>query len=169
MPFDPTRLTLLVFDERLDGRAALRDLAQRAGIASVRLAADMPEAIARLRDDRVDAILIDDEARGALEFLHVLRWKTRGSVQETPVLLVVTPDNAAIQAARDAGVTEVIARPASVTALRERLEEMVLRPRRFIRTAGYVGPCRRRRKPKGLDRPERRGAGAPEATSRSRG
>lgn len=159
--FDPSRLTLLVFDQRLEGRASIRDLVERLDVGTVRLAADLQEAIGRLRDERVDAIVLDDApGSGALELLEILRRKTRGAVQETPVILIVTPDGPRIEAARDAGVNELIARPATSAVLRERLEEVVMRPRRFIRAAGYVGPCRRRRKPAGAKRVERRATDA---------
>lgn len=162
MIFTPSQLTVLVFDQRLDGRAAIRDLVERLGFGTVRLAADLQEAIGKLRDDRVDAIVLDDaHGSGALDLLQILRRKTRGAVQETPVILIVTPDSATIEAARDAGVNELIARPATSAILRDRLEEVVMRPRRFIRAAGYVGPCRRRRKSATMKRSERRASAAP--------
>jgi len=50
-----------------------------------------------------------------------------------------------IEAARDAGVNEILAKPITVAGLTQRIEEIVLRPRPFLRTASYIGPCRRRR------------------------
>lgn len=158
MSFDPARLTVLVLDDQFERRAALRATLGRIGVDKVRLAADETEAIERLRAERIDALVIDDAfGPGAVEFISRVRHKTRGHVQEIAIVLCVAADNARVKAARDAGVTEMIAKPAAPDALRVRLEEIVLRPRPFIRAAGYVGPCRRRRR--ALDWPfaERRG------------
>jgi CheY-like chemotaxis protein len=156
--FDPARLTLLVLDDQFDRRAALRATLGQLGVEKIRLAADEAETIERLRAERFDALILDDAfAPGAVEFISRLRQKTRGHVQEIAILLCVTADNARVKAARDAGVTEMVAKPVMAEALRVRLEEIVLRPRPFIRAAGYVGPCRRRRRALDWPFPDRRG------------
>ena len=58
-----------------------------------------------------------------------------------------------MEAAREAGVTEFLAKPISVKALSERLTLMIDNPSRFVRTATYFGPDRRRKDvgpPKGM-------------------
>lgn len=162
MTFDPATLVVLVVDPREDARARLRGLAERVGIASIRLAAGVAEAFERLRDGRVGVVVLDGDAGEApIAFLRALRWKTRGRLQETPVILVAAADAGTLKAARDAGVTELMAHPPTAKVLRERLEEAVVRPRRFIRSATYVGPCRRRRRLQTQDREERRAAARP--------
>jgi DNA-binding response OmpR family regulator len=47
--------------------------------------------------------------------------------------------------ARDAGVTEFMAKPVSVKALCARINAIIDSPRPFIRASGYFGPDRRRR------------------------
>ena len=47
--------------------------------------------------------------------------------------------------ARDAGVTEFMAKPVSVKALCARINAIIDAPRPFIRANGYFGPDRRRR------------------------
>jgi DNA-binding response OmpR family regulator len=47
--------------------------------------------------------------------------------------------------ARDAGVTEFVAKPLSAKALCARIEEVMARPRAFVRSYAFVGPSRRRR------------------------
>ncbi len=158
MPFDPARLTILVLDDQFQRRAALRSALTRIGVDKLRLAADEAEALERLRSERVDALVMDDAFEpGAVAFITRIRRKTRGLLQETAIILCVTADNGQVRAARDAGVTEMIAKPATPEGLRVRLEEIVLRPRPFIRAVGYVGPCRRRRRTLDWPFPERRG------------
>jgi DNA-binding response OmpR family regulator len=47
--------------------------------------------------------------------------------------------------ARDAGVTEFIAKPLSARTLLNRLNAVIYHPRAFVRTPSYFGPDRRRR------------------------
>ena len=46
--------------------------------------------------------------------------------------------------ARDAGVTEFLAKPISPKSLYTRVHSIVTRPREFVRTKSYFGPDRRR-------------------------
>jgi DNA-binding response OmpR family regulator len=49
-----------------------------------------------------------------------------------------------IEAARDAGVSELLAKPVSSDALFKRIVNMLDNPRPFIRVGDYFGPDRRR-------------------------
>ena len=50
-----------------------------------------------------------------------------------------------VEAARDAGVTEILAKPITAHNLFARITEILERPRAFVRCDGYFGPDRRRR------------------------
>jgi FixJ family two-component response regulator len=52
---------------------------------------------------------------------------------------------AKVAEARDAGVTEFLAKPFSVTMLAQKLQTVIERPRQFVHTSTYFGPDRRRR------------------------
>jgi len=62
-------------------------------------------------------------------------------------------------AARDAGVTEFLAKPISAKALYQRILNIVANPRPFIRTKNYFGPDRRRNANPNYAGPERRKGG----------
>jgi two-component system, chemotaxis family, chemotaxis protein CheY len=64
--------------------------------------------------------------------------------------------------ARDAGITEFLAKPISATALYERILTLVANPRPFIRTKSYFGPDRRRNAGVNYLGPERRKGGTAE-------
>jgi DNA-binding response OmpR family regulator len=49
-----------------------------------------------------------------------------------------------VEAARDAGVTEFLAKPITAQNLFARIAEIVERPRAFVRCDNYFGPDRRR-------------------------
>jgi DNA-binding response OmpR family regulator len=50
-----------------------------------------------------------------------------------------------VEEARDAGVTEFLAKPITAHNLFARIAEIVERPRAFVRCTDYFGPDRRRR------------------------
>jgi two-component system chemotaxis response regulator CheY len=56
--------------------------------------------------------------------------------------------------ARDAGITEFLAKPVSATLIYRRIAAMVENPRDFVETGSFFGPDRRRRAagPKGAER-----------------
>jgi two-component system chemotaxis response regulator CheY len=56
--------------------------------------------------------------------------------------------------ARDAGITEFLAKPVSATLIYRRIAAMVDNPRDFVETGSFFGPDRRRRQtpPKGVER-----------------
>jgi hypothetical protein len=58
--------------------------------------------------------------------------------------------------ARDAGVTEFLAKPVAAKSLYERILSVVLAPRPFIKTRDYFGPDRRRTTNTKYIGPERR-------------
>ena len=60
--------------------------------------------------------------------------------------------------ARDAGVTEFIAKPINAQTLCARISSVIGRPRPFVRSAAFFGPCRRRRTDAGYAGEERRRA-----------
>ncbi len=67
-----------------------------------------------------------------------------------------------IEEARDAGITEFLAKPISARSVLERMIEVIEHPRPFVRTKSYFGPCRRRKNDKTFKGPWRRGTDDPE-------
>jgi DNA-binding response OmpR family regulator len=65
-----------------------------------------------------------------------------------------------VTAARDAGITEFLAKPVSAKRLYQRVFSIVAHPRPFIKTATYFGPDRRRSTSANYSGPERRKGGA---------
>ena len=61
-----------------------------------------------------------------------------------------------MEAARDAGVTEFLAKPITADNLFSRIAEIVERPRAFVRCDSYFGPDRRRRQAEDYTGPWRR-------------
>ncbi len=73
------------------------------------------------------------------------------------IMLTAQAELENVQAARDAGITEFVAKPFSAATISSRIIQIIDNPRSFVESPGYVGPCRRRRgaPPPGMQ--ERRG------------
>jgi hypothetical protein len=67
-----------------------------------------------------------------------------------------------VEAARDAGVTEFLAKPVTVKGVGALLNSLLTNPRPFVRTQTFTGPDRRRRKVEVED--DMRGSAAPPQT-----
>jgi two-component system chemotaxis response regulator CheY len=63
-----------------------------------------------------------------------------------PVLMITGyAEKHVVEAARDAGATEFLAKPVTVDGLGARLMSVIENPRQFISSGTFVGPDRRRR------------------------
>jgi DNA-binding response OmpR family regulator len=60
------------------------------------------------------------------------------------IMLTGNTEKRHVLAARDAGATEFLAKPVTPQAIYSRLVNVIERPRPFVRTKSYFGPCRRR-------------------------
>ena len=81
--------------------------------------------------------------------MMLLRWIRRHEESPDrfmPVIMVSSyADPAKVRDARDAGVTEFVAKPFTISSICSRLINAIERPRQFVQTSGYFGPDRRRR------------------------
>ena len=51
-----------------------------------------------------------------------------------------------IEQARDSGITEILTKPVTAQGLYLRIQEVIERPRQFVKAPSFIGPCRRRKK-----------------------
>ena len=78
--------------------------------------------------------------------------------RDIPILMLTArTDMESVSAARDAGVTEFVAKPFSAKTISNRIIQIIDNPRAFVESESYTGPDRRRRgtPPAGIE--ERRG------------
>jgi two-component system, chemotaxis family, chemotaxis protein CheY len=75
------------------------------------------------------------------------------------IMLTGHSEKKRVMSARDAGITEFLAKPISAKALYQRILNVVANPRPFIKTKNYFGPDRRRNVNPNYVGPERRKGG----------
>lgn len=143
-----SRLSVMIVDDNRNMRVLVRDLLAMMGVRNVVEAGHGAEACELLKGFHPDIVLTDG-AMDPVDGFELTRRIRAGEVGNNPAIpIIMISENtqvAFITRARDAGVTEFLAKPVSGQALRSRLAAAVVKPRGFVRVDGFVGPDRRRR------------------------
>ena len=139
-------LRALIVDDAESMRVLLCRLLKRIGIATAEFA-DGSAALSSVMSMAPDFILSDLSMApmDGLTFTRSLRGMKDPKVRQTPIILITGyTERSRLEAARDAGISAILAKPVTATTVYVRIEEVVLRPRPFVTAPTYSGPCRRR-------------------------
>jgi CheY-like chemotaxis protein len=130
-------------------RTLITAMLQEIGLQKIYRANDGAEALQELNAGNIDLVITDFvmENMNGVELVRQIR-RNQGSISPFIPVIMVTSDSSrkAVLQARDAGVTEFLAKPFSIAGLMQRIEACIEQPRPFIRTKSYAGPCRRRQR-----------------------
>ena len=140
-------LKALIVEDNQHMRTLLRSLLNALGVVNVLEASNGEDAFALLRDKQPDLILTDLSMKpmDGLAFAREVRMSKASPNPYIPIIMVTGhTERHRIEAARDAGVTEVLAKPITAGNLFQRIGEIVDRPRPFVKCNTYFGPDRRR-------------------------
>lgn len=150
-------LKALIVEDNAHMRVLLRSLLQALGIRSIHESNDGASGFAELCASNPD-IVLTDLSMAPTDGIHLTKQiRTGGPNKYVPIIMVTGhTERVRVEAARDAGVTEFLAKPITVQSLMSRLAEIVERPRPFVKCGNYFGPERRRRKLEGYSGPWRR-------------
>jgi CheY-like chemotaxis protein len=145
-PFE--KLTILIAEDNKPMRSLVRDILDALGVGTILEAVDGTAAMKQLGSNAVDIVILDwnMEPMDGLELTRQIRTSPESPDQFVPIIMLSGhTERARVLQARDAGVTEFMAKPVSVKALCARINAIIDAPRPFIRANGYFGPDRRRR------------------------
>jgi CheY-like chemotaxis protein len=152
-------LKALIVEDNVHMRVLLRSLLQALGIRSIHESGDGASGFTELCARNPD-IVLTDLSMAPTDGIHLTKQIRMGGASPNkyvPIIMVTGhTEKARVEAARDAGVTEFLAKPITVQNLMSRLSEIVERPRPFVKCDTYFGPERRRRKVEGYSGPWRR-------------
>ncbi len=145
------KVKVLVVDRDARTASLVTSVLRAFGFTLIEVATDANEVIAAMKKKPYDLIIT--EWHLANDSGIQLVWALRSSEEshrllrrDVPIIMLTAQsDMPAIKAARDAGITEFLAKPFSAKALAARLVQVIDNPRNFIDAPGYTGPCRRRR------------------------
>jgi two-component system, chemotaxis family, chemotaxis protein CheY len=152
-------LKALIVEDNAHMRALLRALLNSAGIKDISEAAHGQAAIEVLRERRSDLVLTDLAMKpmNGIEFTRHVRNSEMSPNPFVPIIMITGhTEKYRVEEARDAGVTEFLAKPITAHNLYTRIAEIVERPRAFVRCNDYFGPDRRRRQAEDYAGPWRR-------------
>lgn len=151
-------LKILVVDDNAAMRGIVRAVLAAFGCINVKEAPDAKSAFHTLSAERIDLMIVDWKMKpiDGLALVKRLRDEEKSPNPYLPVIMLSAYSEAAkVREARDAGVTEFLAKPFNAGALYARLAAIVNKPRPFVRTKAFFGPDRRRMTAE-HDGPERR-------------
>jgi CheY-like chemotaxis protein len=140
-------LKALVVEDNTHMRALLRALLNALGIKDILEAANGQAALNLLRERKIDLVLTDltMAPMDGLELTRHLRKDENSPNPFIPIIMITGhTEKYRVEAARDAGVTEFLAKPITAHNLFGRITEILEKPRAFVRCDNYFGPDRRR-------------------------
>ncbi len=144
---DLSALRFLTVDDSAEMRSLITNMLFSLGAHNFLDAADGAEALDMMNTNHIDVVLTDwmMSPLDGLDFTRHVRTAPDSRFQTIPIIMISGYTEAKhVAAARNAGITEFLAKPVSPFALYQRIEEVILRPRQFIRTKTYTGPDRHR-------------------------
>lgn len=159
MAYNLEHLQVQLIEDNRNMRALVKAMLNALGMKDVRDYANGQQALDAIEDFTPD-LIITDWMMSPVDGLEYTRY-IRGDVDSpdifTPVILMTGhTEKWRIITARDAGVNELLAKPISAKTLYDRILAVIEKPRPFVRTKSFFGPCRRRVNWKEYMGPERR-------------
>ena len=153
------RLAVLIIDDHANMRKIVNTILHALGIEYVYEASDGADGFEAMRAYSPDIVIVDWEMPGidGIEFTELIRKASDSPNPYVPIIFLTSySDRRHVCRARDAGVTEFLAKPVSVNAIYLRLMSIINKPRPFVSSKNYFGPCRRRHKARDYGGRERR-------------
>ena len=144
---DFNKLRFLVCDDNAHMRRILRTLLHSFGAREVYEAEDGATALEMYSHYVPDIVICDWSMPifDGLELAQMIRQPDGAGNPYAPIIMLTGhSEKRRVMVARDAGVTEFLAKPISAKGLYQRILNVVANPRPFNKTNNYFGPDRRR-------------------------
>lgn len=157
---DLKALRILVVDDNRHAAEIVKSVLASVGAQDIHEAANADRAFKLMKEVAFDVIILDQNLGAGGEGTQLVKRirNDPGSPNPYVSILMLTgyTEQRRVQAARDAGVTEFLSKPFTISGLLRRIEVMIHQARPFVRSADYFGPDRRRRADPEYKGPERR-------------
>ncbi len=155
--FDLSGFTILVVDDNSYMVSLLRSTLLGLGVGNVKTfnnAKDAIEFMKLVKENPVRAgvmqldFIVSNWQMAPIDGLMLLRWVRthKDSLNRFVPFLMVTGfgDKGKVEEARDLGVSEMLAKPFSVTSVADKMQQIITSQRQYVHNATYFGPDRRR-------------------------
>lgn len=154
----PGRLSVLLVDDQPFFRATLAEILRALDVNQIHTAENGAMGIEAAKALDPDMIFADWNMPD-MDGVAMTRAIRRGALRrrDIPIVLITGRNRQSdILEARNAGVDEILIKPINVRGVQERLALAIGKPRPFVESLTYVGPCRRRRENPNYLGPRRR-------------
>ena len=152
-------VSFLIVDPNAFMRSLIKNVLHVFGAEKFSEANDGADAFKAMQSVAPDIIITEwmmDPLDG-LDFTRLVRTGKDSLNPFVPIIMMTAySEKQRVVEARDAGITEFIAKPLSAKTLMARVTAVIEHPRPFIRSPRYFGPDRRRRQTSDYKGPERR-------------
>lgn len=148
MSMNLEQTVFLLVDEDFHMRALIRSVLRSFGVKSVIEAKTGKDAVDIIKNSQVDLVITDwmMKRMDGLELTQWLRKDPESPNKFMPIVMATANTEVRnVELARDAGISEFLAKPVSPAGLYQRIQKAILEPRVFVDCGDYSGPCRRRR------------------------
>lgn len=143
------KFPILLVEDDHDLCYLVKQVLQSLGFRNVTSASNGRVALEKALEQNFKIVITDWEMKpmSGIEFVKYLRTLVPAPNRYAPVLMFTGRTAMEdVQAARDAGVNEFLAKPFTASELSKRLLSSIQNPRPFVTAKEYAGPDRRRRK-----------------------
>lgn len=140
-------LQVLLVDDNPHMREITASVLRSVGVSKIWEAADGTVAMERMKENAIDLIFVDLEMAGldGLQFTRMVRSDPTSANPYVPIIMMTGHTQASrVYEARDAGVTEFLAKPITARSIIDRLNAVIGNARAFIKADDFFGPDRRR-------------------------
>jgi len=144
---DFNRLRFLIIDDNAHMRRIMRTLLHSFGAREVYEAEDGASGLEAFTHFVPDIVITDWAMPifDGLELTNMIRQPGGNANPYVPIIMLTGhSEKKRVMCARDAGITEFLAKPISAKSLYQRIVNVIANPRPFIKTETYFGPDRRR-------------------------
>ena len=146
------KLQVLIVDTDQHAARLLKGILISFGLRQIEIMSTVETALESLRTVRTDLIITEgamDDLDGIALVKAIRAAKNEECLRSDMPILMLTARSSKenVEIARDAGITEFVAKPFSAGSISARLVEIIDRPRVFVEAPTFSGPSRRRRPP----------------------
>jgi two-component system, chemotaxis family, chemotaxis protein CheY len=146
--YDLRGISFLIVDDNRFMRRIIVGLLQGMDVTEIIEARSGKQALEKLRQNQFDVIITDLEMEDGNGFgvIDAIRGDDESPDPMLPIIVLSanTMKHTILQA-RDAGMTEFLAKPVTADTLYRRIVTIIEGARSFVRTGNYFGPDRRRK------------------------
>lgn len=146
--YDFSRLSVLVVDDNANMKSLADGILKRSGVGKVEAVESAEDAEAAMRSAVFDILLIDWmlPKKSGYDLVKEIRQAQAGKHRTASIIMMTAHTEFwRVLAMRDAGATEVLAKPISPATMIGRIMAVVNKPRPFVQVDSFFGPDRRRR------------------------